>query len=77
MQEEVNQKTVALFLFVGCSLCMAKKISVVYPRVEMQENPLGIDLKNPHFFYVAVILTLSCTSCDNYDIAPTAEHVFL
>lgn len=38
-----------LFLFVGCSLCMAKKISVVYPRVEMQENPLGIDLKNPHF----------------------------
>ena len=38
-----------LFLFVGCSLCMAKKVSVVYPRVEMQENPLGIDLKNPHF----------------------------
>lgn len=38
-----------LFLFVGLSLCMAKKVSVVYPRVEMQENPLGIDLKNPHF----------------------------
>lgn len=25
--------------------------------------------------YVAVILTLSCTSCDNYDIAPTAEQI--
>ena len=37
-----------LFLFVGLSLCMAKKVSVVYPRVEMQENPLGIDLSSTY-----------------------------
>lgn len=47
----IKKKFPILLLFVcsGFSLGVAQKVSVVSPRVEMQENPLGIDRKDPHF----------------------------
>lgn len=47
----MKKKFPILLLFVcsGFSLGVAQKVSVVSPRVEMQENPLGIDRKDPHF----------------------------